>query len=53
MKAYIKVEKAIVKFGDTGIQKPIFHQHKRSVQIKIYINQILVCNKIFFWLKSI
>ena len=28
MKAYVKVEKAIVKFGDIGIQKQIFHQRK-------------------------
>ena len=37
MKAYVKVGKAIVKFGDIGIQKQIFHQHKGPIQIKIQI----------------
>ena len=47
MKAYVKVGKAIVKFGDIGIQKQIFHQHKGPIQIKnIDINKIIVCNKI-------
>ena len=33
---YIKKEKPITKSGDFEIKKQKFHQHKRSISIKIY-----------------
>ena len=50
MKAYIKMEKTIIKFGDSEIQKQKFHQHKGPISIKyIDINNIVVVsNKISF-----
>ena len=48
MKAYIKMEK-VIKFGDIGIQKQKFHQHKETNSIKnIGINKIVVSNKVSF-----
>ena len=50
MKAYIKMEKTMIKFGDIEIEKQKFHQHKRPTSIKnIDINKIAVSNKVFFW----
>ena len=34
MKAYTKLEKAIIKFGDTEIEKHKFHKYQRSISIK-------------------
>ena len=34
LKKYIKMEKAIIKFGDTEIKKQKLHRHKRPVSIK-------------------
>ena len=49
LKAYIKMEKTIIKFGDIEIGKQKFHQHKRLISIKnIDINKIVVSNKGFF-----
>ena len=49
MKALIEKEKAIIKFGDIGIEKQNFHQHKRPISIKnVHINKIVVSTKTFF-----
>ena len=49
MKLYVKMEKAIIKFGDNKIKKQKLHQYKKSISIKnIDINKILVSNKVFF-----
>ena len=49
MKAYIKMEKTIMKFGDIEIEKQNFHQPKRPISIKnIDINEIVVSNKVSF-----
>ena len=54
MKAYIKIEKTITKFGDIEIQKQKFHQHKGPISIKnIDINKIVVSNKIYFGKKDL
>ena len=43
------MEKAIIKFGDTEIEKQEFHQYKRPIWIKkIGINKILVSNEVSF-----
>ena len=34
LKAYIKMEKTIIKFGDIEIQKQKFHQYKGPISIK-------------------
>ena len=34
MKAYIKMKKRIIKFGDTDIEKLKFYQYKRPISIK-------------------
>ena len=53
MKAYIKMEKTIIKFGDIEIEKQKFHQHKRPISIKnIDINKIVVSNKVSFGKKG-
>ena len=53
MKAYIKMKKTIIKFGDIEIQKQKFHQHKRPISIKdVDINKIVVSNKVFFGKKG-
>ena len=36
LKVYIKIEKTIIKFGDTENQKPVFHQHKKPISLKKY-----------------
>ena len=49
MKVYIKMEKAVKKFGDSDIEKPKFHQYKRPISIKnIDNNKIVVSNKVSF-----
>ena len=49
MKAYIKMEKTIIKFEDIEIEEQKFHQYKRSIPIKkIDINNIVVSNKTSF-----
>ena len=46
MKAYIKMEKTIIKFEDIEIEEQKFHQYQRSIPIKkIDINNIVVSNK--------
>ena len=35
LKAYIKMEKQLIKFGDIEIKKQKPHQHKRPISIKI------------------
>ena len=48
LKAYIRMEN-IIKFGDTEIQKQIFHQQKGLIWIKnIDINKIVVSYKVSF-----
>ena len=49
MKAYIKIEKTIIKFEDIEIEEQKFHQYQRSIPIKkIDINNIVVSNKTSF-----
>ena len=49
MKACIKMEKAIIKFGVIEIEKQKLHQHKRPILIKtVDINKIVVSNKVSF-----
>ena len=49
MKAYIKIENAIIKFGHIEIEKQKIYQHKRPISIKdIDINKITVSNKVSF-----
>ena len=53
LKAYIKIEKTIIKFGDTKIKKQKFHQDKTPISIKnIDINKIVVSNKVSFGKKD-
>ena len=48
LKAYIRMEN-VIKFGDTEIQKQIFHQQKGLIWIKnIDINKIVVSYKVSF-----
>ena len=43
------MEKTIIKFGDTEIEKRKFHQNKRPISIKnININKIVVFNMVAF-----
>ena len=43
------MDKTIIKFGDTEIEKQKFHQHKKPILIKnIDINKIVVSNKVSF-----
>ena len=45
--AYIKMEKPIIKFGDTEIKKQKFYQYKRPISIRnIDINKTVVSNKV-------
>ena len=54
MKAYIKIEKTITKFGDIEIQKQKFHRRKGPISIKnIDINKIVVSNKVYFGKKDL
>ena len=53
LKAYIKMEKTFIKFGDTEIKKHKFHKYKRPISIKnIDINKIIVSNKVSFGKKG-
>ena len=54
MKAYIKIEKTIVKFGGIEIKKKKkIHQHRGPISIKnIDINKIVVSNKVSFGKKG-
>ena len=53
LKVYIKVEKAVIKFGDIEIKKQKFYQNKRSISIKsIDINKTVVSNKASFGKKG-
>ena len=43
------MEKTIIKFDDTEIEKQTFHQYKRPISIKnIDNNKIVVSNKVSF-----
>ena len=43
------MDKKIIKFDDTDIEKNEFHQHKSPILINdIYINEIVVSNKLPF-----
>ena len=54
LKAQIKLEKIIIKSGDTEIQKQKFYQHKGPISIKnTDINKIVVSNKVFFGKKDL
>ena len=45
LKAYIKIEKTVIKLGDIKVQKQKFHEHKAPISIKnIDINKIVVSN---------
>ena len=47
------MDKQIIKFSDTEIEKYKFHQHKNPILINnIDISKIVVCNKISFSKKS-
>ena len=49
MKACIKINKKIIKFGDTQIEKQEFQQHESSILINnIDINKIVVSNRVSF-----
>ena len=53
LKAYIKMEKTIIKFGGRWTEKQKFHQHKRFIPIKdMNINEIVVSNNISFGKKG-
>ena len=48
-KVYINMEKTVIKFGDTEIEKQKFYKHKRPISINnIYFNKIVVSDKISF-----
>ena len=43
------MEKTVIKFGDTEIEKQKFYKHKRPISINnIYFNKIVVSDKISF-----
>ena len=47
------MEKTIIKFGDTEIEKQKFHQNKSPISIKyIDIDNIVVSNKVSFGKKG-
>ena len=49
LKVYIKMEKAIIKFGDIEIEKQKFFQYKTHISIKnIDTDNIVVSNKASF-----
>ena len=53
MKAYIKTEKTITKFGDNEIKKEKFHEHKGPISIKnMETNIIIVSNRVSFGKKG-
>ena len=48
-KVCIKMDKEIIKFGDTEVEKHRFYQHKTSISINnIDIIKIVISNKGFF-----
>ena len=51
--SYIKMDKKIIKFGETEIKKHKCHQHKSPISIyNVDINKILACNQVSFTKKS-
>ena len=54
LKAYIKMEKTIIKFDDIEILRQKFHQHKRPILVKknVDINKIVAPNKVPFGKKK-
>ena len=49
LKPYIKMDKKIIKFGYTEIEKQKFLQHKSLISINnVHINKIVVSNKVSF-----
>ena len=53
MKVYIKIDKAVIKFGDIEIEKHKFHEHKSPISIEnVDINEIVVPNKVTFGKKG-
>ena len=53
LKPYIKMDKKIIKFHDTGIEKYKFHQYKSPILIdNIDNNKIVVSNKVSFGKKD-
>ena len=53
MKIYIKIDKEIIRFGDTEIEKHKFRQYKRPISIKnVDINKTVVSNKVSFGKKG-
>ena len=53
LKVYKKIDKKIIKFVDTEIEKQKFHQHKSPILItNIDINKIVVSNNVVFWWKG-
>ena len=53
LKKYIKMDKIMIKFDDTGIEKYKFHPHKSPILIdNIDINKIAVSNKFSFGKKD-
>ena len=51
MKSHLKMEKAIIKFGDIEIEKQKFHQFKRLISYTD-IDKIVVSNKASFCIKK-
>ena len=54
MKLCIKINKKILKFGETEIGKHKFHQHESRIYINkiVDINKVVVANKVSFSKKS-
>ena len=53
MTVYIKMDKKVIKFGDSEIEKQKFHQHKSLILINnIDINKTVVFDKISFGKKG-
>ena len=49
MKVFIKIEKKVIKFADTEIEKHKFPHYKKPISLKsIDINKIVVSNKVSF-----
>ena len=47
--SYIKVDKKIIRFGETEIEKHNCHQHKNPISIyNVDINKILACDQVSF-----
>ena len=48
-KVCIKMDKEMIKYGDTEVEKRRFYQHKRSISINnIDIIKIVISNKVSF-----